>query len=262
MDRNKQVNYDNNIMTRIFFFSILIFMTLLVSCNRHATNEKNFVQDSVFSGKDDLTKSDFDKFKSKFKPLVISDFYRADSAILNNYVTSPEEDFVVVEEKYKKEFLTNVDTTYIYYGRRTELPNKCTILKFINHCGKKTPIDSYEVIDTTFITNIIYNDSGKMLGHFRTFGSNLTGEPPTYSMKSTFEYKQDKLIITNYEYSTGKSYMDADRIVGNDSLYHADLIVAKFLLDYNTGKIELLKRSKKKAIVAESASSIFLRPMN
>ncbi len=56
--------------------------------------------------------------------------------------------------------------------------------------------------------------------------------------------------------------MDADRIVGNDSLYHADLIVTKFLIDYNTGKIELLKKSKKKAIVAESASSIFLRPMN
>jgi hypothetical protein len=81
-------------------------------------------------------------------------------------------------------------------------------------------------------------------------------------MKITFEYKKDKLIISSNEYSTGKSYMDADRIVGNDSLYHADLIVTKFLIDYNTGKIELLKKSKKKAIVAESASSIFLRPMN
>nr|WP_321436737.1 hypothetical protein [uncultured Bacteroides sp.] len=249
-------------MTRIFFFSILIFMTLLVSCNRQTTCEKNFVQDSVSSEKGDLTKSDFDKFKSKFSPLVISDFYRADSSILNNYATSSDDDFVVVEEKYKKEFLPNVDTTYIYYGYKTELPNKCTILKFINHCGKKTPIDSYEVIDTTFITNIIYNNSGKILGLFRTFGSNLTGEPPTYSMKSTFEYKKDKLIISSHEYSTGKSYMDADRIVGNDSLYQADLIVTKFLIDYNTGKIKILVKSKKKAIVAESSSSIFLRPMN
>ena len=56
--------------------------------------------------------------------------------------------------------------------------------------------------------------------------------------------------------------MDADRIVGNDSLYHVDLIVTKFLIDYNTGKIKILEKSKKKAIVAESASSIFLRPMN
>lgn len=262
MDRNKQVNYNNNIMARIFFFAVLIFTLLFVSCKKQTTNEKNFVQDSISSGKGDLTKSGFDKFKSKFKLLVITDFYTSDSSILNNYVTSQKDGFVAVEEKYKKEFLPNIDTTYIYYGYKTELPNKCTILKFINHCGKETPVDSYEVIDTVFITNVIYNNSGEILGLFRTFGSNLTGEPPTYSMKSTFEYKKDKLIISNNEYSTGKSYMDADRIEGNDSLYHADLTVTKFFIDYNTGKIKLLEKSKKKIIVAESATSIFLRPMN
>lgn len=249
-------------MTRILFLGILIFIALSVSCKKQTTSENNFVQDSVFSRKGDLTEADFDKFKSKFKPLVISDFNSSDSSILNNYVTSSKDGLVAVEERYKKEFLPHIQTTTIYYGYKTELPNKYIILKFINHCGKKTSIGSCEVVDTTFITNVIYNNSGKIVGIFRTYGSNLTGEPPTYSIKSTFEYKKDNLIISNYEYSTGKSYMDANRIEGNDSLYHADLTVTKFLIDYNTGGIRLLKKSKKKAVVAESATSIFLRPMN
>jgi len=261
MNRNKQVNNDNNIMTRIFFFSILIFMTLLVSCNRHATNEKNFIQDSVPSGKGDLAKSDFDKFKSKFKQLDIKNLSSL-ASFLNTYLISSDKCFDLVESNFKKAYLQGVDTSLIYYGYKTELPNNGSILTFLNHCSTKTSIDDPEVIDTTFVTMVFYNASGNILGNLRLFGSNLTGTPPTYNMISRFQSKKDGLVICSYEYSTGNNYNDVVHS-NKDSIYKASLTSTSFYIDYHTNKIILVNKKKQKAEVIESSYEsglVYLKP--
>jgi len=248
-------------MKRIFFFSILIFMTLLVSCNRQTTNEKNFVQGTVSSGKGDLTKSDFDKFKSKFKPLDIKDLSSL-AAFLSTYLISSDKCFEVVENNFRKVYLQGVDTSLIYYGYKIELPNKSSILTFLNHCSTKTAIDAPEVIDTTFVTMVFYNASGNRLGNLRLFGSNLTGTPPTYNMMSTFKFKKDGLVICNYEYSTGNNYNDVVHS-NKDSIYKASLTSTSFYIDYHTNKIILVNKKKQKAEVIESSNEsglIYLKP--
>ena len=122
-----------------------------------------------------------------------------------------------------------------------------------------------DVIDTTFFVSLVYSATGKFQSSFRSFGSNLTGEPPTYNMRSTFKQENDKLIITNYEYSTGRNYSDAMLINGSDSIYQADLLITKYYLNYSTNKIELVNMLKSTAKVVETHRNplpVYLRPLN
>lgn len=248
---------------------MLIFTGMLLSCNKNSKkNVQIKVQDSAQIAKRSLHNKEFENFKLKFKSLKISDISLL-SNFFDKYQTSDEHSFTEVESQYKKNFLKCVDTKYIYYGYKTEVPNGNVILSFINHHGKNTAIDDPEVIDTTFVTSVIYDSSGNCLESFRTFGSNITAIPPTYNMNSTFKVKEDRLSITNYEYSTGASYEKIVKFTAGssdaDSVFSANLIITSFYIDYKTNKIITTSKIKKKTKVIESYSkskNIYLKPID
>jgi len=123
-------------------------------------------------------------------------------------------------------------------------------------------VNNTEVIDTTFLTSIIYSKNGEKLGSIRLFGSNETGTPPTYSLLSSFEYENSGLIIYNNEYSAGKTYADIQLVEGSDSLEYADVTSTKFYLDYHTNEIRQIEQSFGKTQVAEPYRTSFLRPVD
>lgn len=240
--------------------SLTLFVLLFfISCNKtQFKNEQEINQSSI-----NINQEDFDSFKSRFKPLEINELSNLWS-YLNNYLIATDNSYKEVVKKDKLTFLQNIDTSYVYYGFKTELLNKRTILSFINHCGSITSSDESLVIDTTFITSIIFDSIGNQLGTFRLFGTNLTGEPPTYNMTSKFEFKTDKLYIYNYEYSTGNSYSE---VVNNnvDSILTADLTITSFIINYKTGKIIVNEKVKQKTKVIEvysDSAPVYLKEIN
>jgi len=176
-------------MKQIKFIISLMLILLFVSCTvkTKTVHEQQNNQNIQSEGKNDSRKAnDFEIFKSKFKPLKIKNISSL-STFYDTYQTTADNEFTKVESQYKKIFLQEIDTTYVYYGYQTEMPNGNVILSVINHCRQPTPVDNPdEIIDTTFLTSVIYDNSGNFLATFRTFGSNMTGVPPTYNMVSTF----------------------------------------------------------------------------
>ena len=236
---------------RINCFCVLVLF--FISCGHNSTKTDNKSVDN----------NDFVRFQNNFKPLTLDNFQLLGEKFNKIYLAN-EDSLNKVESIYQKNFLSNMDPEYLYYGFKTVLPNKSIVLTVENHYGESKMRDNGEVIDTTFFTSIVYSDLGKPLCSFRTFGSNLTGEPPTYNMTSTFEIENNKLVITNYEYSTGKSYAKANLITGSDSIYLADLTISKYSLNYTTNKIDFINRLKRKAKVVETCCDppTYLKPIN
>jgi len=224
-----------------------VFPFFLINCSQNPTkavDNKSIINEQQFINKD------FVRFQSNFKTMTLDKFKELGDEFNKHYLPN-EDSLITVENKYKRIFLIKVNTDYIYYGFKTELPNKSIVLTFLNHNGESKMRENGVVIDTTFFTSIVYNNSGKPLCSFRTFGSNLTGEPPTYNMTSTFEVEKNKLVINNYEYSTGKSYAEAIPS-GKDSILIANLVVTKYSLDFTTNKINMINRVRRKAKVIET----------
>jgi hypothetical protein len=238
---------------------LLIVLFFFISCNKtQLKREQKQTQSSM-----DIKNFDFEHFKSKFKPLKIEELSNQWS-FLNDYLIATENTNSEVDKNFKSNYLKSIDTSYVYYGYKIELLNNITLLSFINHSGTNTSSNETLVIDTTFVTSIIFDSIGNQLGSFRLFGTNLTGEPPTYNMTSKFEYKRDEIRIYNYEYSTGKNY---NEVVKNnsDSLLTADLTITSFTLDYKTGRITDYERVKQKTKVIEvysESSPVYLKEFN
>lgn len=221
-----------------------------------------------FQRKDELNKSndlnietkDFEEFISKFKLLEINNISNLEDEFTYKYLAS-DDGLIPIDKKFKEKFLFGIDTSYVYYGYKSPLQNKAIILTVLNH-QKETYLNiDGELIDTTFLTSIVYSNSGKPLCHFRIFGSNLTDVPPTYNLTSKFEFEKDKLVINNYEYSTGKSYANCN-FIPEDTLCIADLTVTNIYLDYNTNTIAVINTLKKKTKVRESYTSpVYLEPV-
>lgn len=219
-----------------------------MSCNQNSktTDNTKIVTNDTHSSND----YNFEDFLVNFKPKTINNLKELGEEFNNHYLAK-DGSLIEVPQNYKENYLKNFNTDNLYYGFITKLPNKSLILTFLKHYGAENVADG-QVIDTTFFVSLVFSDSGKLQSSFRSFGSNLTGEPPTYNMTSTFEYENDKLIITNYEYSTGRSYSEARPLPGSDSIYQADLTLTKYYLNYTTNKIVLINKSKSIAKVVES----------
>ncbi len=204
--------------------------------------------------------NDFEIFTSKFKLLEVEHLSNLSDIFTNKYLAS-EDSLILIDNEFKKKFLPNIDTTLVYYGFKTPLQNKAIILTVLNHQKESYLNKDGELIDTTFLTSIVYSNSGKLLSSFRIFGSNLTDVPPTYNLTSKFEFEKNKLVISNYEYSTGKSYASCN-FKTEDTLCIADLTVTKLYLDYNANTIKVINKLKKTAKVRESYSSpTYLEPI-
>jgi hypothetical protein len=230
----------------IIVFLVMVFF--LISCNQNSRTADNtkVASSESFSSKDAI----FERFQANFEQIAHDNLNEL-GLKFNNYYLAKDNNLVEVSQIYKESFLKNLNHEYIYYGFKTELPNKSIILTFLKHYGAEN-VTLGEVIDTTFFVSHVYNSSGEFQSSFRSFGSNLAGEPPTYNMISTFDYDGDRLIITNKEYSTGKSYSEAKPLPGSDSIYLADLTTTKYYLDYSTNKVVLINKLKSKAKVVES----------
>ena len=244
-----------------FICAIFAIVFFLISCNQNpkTVDNKELVTNETKINDDDS----FESFKTNFRPKalnVLNEFGKE----FNNHYLAKDDSLIEVAQFYKENFLNNLNTENLYYGFKTKLPNKSVILTFLKHYGAENANDG-EVIDTTFFVSVVFSESGKFQSIFRSFGSNLTGEPPTYNMTSTFGYENDKLIITNYEYSTGKSYSEAMPLPDSDSIYLADLTQTKYYLNYSTDEIVLINKSKSTAKVVESYRSplpVYLRPID
>lgn len=197
--------------------------------------------------------NDFEIFSSKFKLLEVEHLSELGETFTNKYLAS-EDSLILIDDEFKNKFLPCIDTTLVYYGFKTPLQNHAVILTVLNHRKEKYLNSDGELIDTTFLTSIVYSNSGKLLSTFRIFGSNLTDVSPTYNLKSIFEFDKDKLVVNNYEYSTGKTYASCN-FIPKDTLCIADLTVTNLYLDYSTNTIKALKKLKKKTKVRESYSS-------
>jgi len=226
----------------------LVLIFVLISCIQNPTKsvDNKSTRNEYQSNKND----DFVHFQSKFKLITLDKLQELGDQFNRRYLSN-EDSLINVENKYRTKYIIDINSDYIYYGFKTELPNKSIVLTYLNHSGESRMRKSGEVIDTTFFTSIVYSASGIPLCSFRTFGSNLTGEPPTYNMTSIFEIEKNKLVITNYEYSTGKSYAEVAAL-GDDSIHTADLEMTKFSLDFTTKKISIINRIRRKATVIET----------
>jgi hypothetical protein len=237
----------------------LVALFALINCNQ--TSKKN---DDKVAQKETLSyiDSNFESFKTKFKPLALDNLKELDEKFNNQYLAY-DDTSLEVSQVHKEKYLKNLNSKYIYYGFKTELPNKSVILTFLMHYGAENSKDG-EVIDTSFFVSLVFSDSGMLQSNFRSFGSNHTGEPPTYNMKSTFVNESDRLIITNYEYSIGKNNYEAKPITGSDSIYLADLTLTKYYLNYNSNEVILINKSRSKAKVVEHYRNpfpVYLRPL-
>ena len=226
---------------------VWILAIILISCNQNPTksgdNKSGIIESQSNLG------NDFLRFQKNFKLIQIDRFKELGNEFNKRYLPN-EDSLIKVENKYKKSYIINLNSEYLYYGFKTELPNKSIVLTYLNHSGESKIRENGELIDTIFFTSIVYSNSGKPLCSFRTFGSNLTGEPPTYNMTSTFEIEKNKLVISNYEFSIGKSYAEVAAL-GNESIHAANLVVTKFYLDFLTNKISVINRIRRKAKVME-----------
>jgi len=223
-----------------------VFPFFLISCSQNPTkavDNKSVINEQQFINKD------FVRFQSKFKTMTLDKFKELGDEFNKHYLAN-DGGLIEVAKVYKENYIKKMNSENLYYGFKTELPNKSVILTFLKHFGAENNNEN-EVIDTTFFISIVYSDLGKTLCSFRTFGSNLSGEPPTYNMTSTFDFEKNKLIINNYEYSTGKSYAEAIPS-GKDSILIANLVVTKYSLDFTTNKINMINRVRRKAKVIET----------
>lgn len=252
---------NEHIKMEFFFGAFLVLVFFLISCNQKQKNSENnklVKYDSLSIGN-----KDFEDFQAHFRPISLEHFNELGDEF-NNHFLANEDTLVEVSNAYKVNYLKNMNTENIYYGFKTKLPNKSVILTFYKHYGAEN-MSNEEVIDTTFFSSLVFSESGKPLSSFRSFGSNLTGIPPTYNMTSTFEYENNRLIFTNYEYSTGKSYSEAQPLSGSDSIYMADLTLSKYCLDFTTNKIDLINLLKRKVKVVETCRNplpTYLKPVD
>ena len=240
---------------------LTVLMFLLISCDQNSKTTGN--TKIVINETHSSNNNNFESFQANFKPKELDNLKEL-SEEFNNHYLAKDGSLIEVSQIYKENYLKNLNTENLYYGFITKLPNKSVILTFLKHYGAENVTDGV-VIDTTFFISFVFSDSGKFQSSFRSFGSNLTGEPPTYNMTSTFEHENDKLIITNYEYSTGRSYSEAMLLPGSDSVYQADLLMTEYFLNYSTNKIVLINKSRSAAKVVETQRNplpIFLRPVN
>lgn len=246
-------------MNKYSLIVLFLILTLsLIGCNQTPKT----VDNSKIIKDEPPCDSNFERFKANFKPIALDNLKKLgvefNDRFLVMYDTTLE-----VQKAYKESYLKNLNMKYAYYGFKTELPNKSIMLTFLNHYGAEDVKDG-EVIDTSFFLSLVFNGSGKLQSSFRTFGSNLTGEPPTYNMKSAFEYEENKLIITNYEYSIGKNLYEAKPMPGSDSIYMADLTTTKYYLSYATNEIVPINKSRSKAMVVmhyRNPLPVYLKPI-
>ena len=226
----------------------LIIVLTIISCGHNQKRDEAKSLNNLIS-----VNNDFEIFSSKFKLLEVEQLSKLGDVFTNKYLAS-EDSLILIDKKFKEKFLPDINTSSVYYGFKTPLQNQAIILTVLNHQEKSYLNKDGEPIDTTFLTSIVYSNSGKILSSFRIFGSNMTGVPPTYNLKSIFQFDKDKLVIYNYEYSTGKSYLSCNYIP-EDTLCIADLTVTKLYLDYNTNTVKVINKLKKKTKVRESYSS-------
>lgn len=220
----------------------------LFSCSQPA----KYLQDSKSTLHENTMQNGtlFEEFISKFKQISLADLNNLESEFNNNFLAK-EYQLEEVADTFKLSFLEDVNTKYIYYGFVTELPNKSKLITFLNHYGAKDN-RSGEVVDTTFFESIIYDFEGEFQCSFKSFGSNLTGAPPTYNMVSTFEFEKDRLIIINKEFSTGTSYGQSEPISSQEpTVYQANLVVKKYQFKYESNEISLIDNSTGKIKVEE-----------
>lgn len=246
-------------MNKIKRISFVVLVFILVSCNQNSKpfdNTEISTTNPVSNNNDD-----FEHFQSNFEPLSFDDFKNLEIKF-NSHFLANDDSLIKVPSTYKS-FLKNLNTERLYYGFKTKLPNKSVMLTFLIHNDAETNNES--VIDTTFFISNVYSESGEFRSSFRTFGSNLAGEPPTYNMRSSFENDGNKLIITNYEYSTGKNYSEAQLLPGTDSIYLADLTKTTYYLNYTNNKVVLVNKSKSKTKVIESYHNplpVYFKPLD
>lgn len=233
----------------------IVFWIFFIGCNQspktaidetNSNNEKNFEQ-----------------FKTNFKSINLYNLKKLGEEF-NNHFMANEDSLIEVSQNCKSCFLTGFNTDNIYYGFKTLLPNKSVILTFFKHYGTKMNEDG-EVIDTSYFVSFVFNNLGLLKSNFRSFGSNLTGVPPTYNMTSTFKYKDDGLIITNYEYSTGKNYGEAIPLSDTVPIYEANLIKTTYYLSYKSNEVKLINKIKSKTKVLEyypDESPVYLKPID
>lgn len=241
----------------IGLFLILTFS--LIGCNQNSktVDSSKIVKNEILSSGD----SNFERFKANFKPITLDNLKEFGVEFNDRYLAN-DDTTLEVSQGYKESYLKNLNTEYTYYAFKTELPNKSVILTFCKHYGTENVTE--EVIDTTFFVSLVFSDLGNFQSSFRSFGSNISGTALTYNMTSNFENEKDKLIITNYEYSIGKSPYDVMPIAGSDSIYLADLTITKYYLNYNTNKVNPINKSRSKAKVVmhyRNPLPVYLRPI-
>jgi hypothetical protein len=237
------------------FFILAFYLTGCYQTPKTTYSSKIVKNDSLSSGD-----NNFERFKVTFKPIAL-DNLKEFGVEFNRYLIMFDTT-LEVPQVYLESYLKNLNMKYVYYGFKTELPSKSVILTFLAHYGEGD--NGYgDPIDTTFFVSVVFNDSGKFQCSFRSFGSNLTGVPPTYNMTSTFENENDKLIITNYEYSIAKSPAEVKPMPGSDSIYLADLTTTKYYLNYTTNKVACINKSRNKAkvVFCMPYPPIYLRPL-
>jgi len=234
----------------------LIGLFALLNCNQTSKkNDDKVVQNEALSNID----NNFEIFKTKFKPIAL-DKLKELGVEFNNYLVIYDTT-LEVSKAYKESYLKNMSTKYMWYGFKTELPNKSIMLTFLNHYGNDN-FNEGEEIDTSFFVSYIFNESGKFQSRFRIFGSDLSAQMPSYNMVSKFEYENDRLIITNFEYSVGKSPSEIGPIPGSDSIYLANMTTTKYYLDFTTNKIIPINKMKSKAkVVYVIQSPCYLKPI-
>jgi hypothetical protein len=251
----------NNYMNKFSLIGIfLISVFSLISCNQisKTANKSKIVKSESLSSGD----NNFELFKANFKSIAL-DKLKELGEEFNNHYLAKDDTTLEVSQAYKEMYLKNLNTEYTYYGFKTELTNKSVILTFLNHYGAVNAKDG-EVIDTSFFVSLVFSDSGKFQSSFRSFGSDLSGAPPTYNMTSTFDHENDRLIVTNYEYSIAKSPSEVKPMPGSDSIYLADLTTTKYYLNYATNKVVPINRIRSKAKVVfcfRNPLPVYLRPI-
>lgn len=238
-------------MKKIYY--VLVLLLICISCKNIGPQKQSEKAASITIN----TNENFETFKSKFYSKGINNF---DSLLyyLFDGMNQIDKKLTKVESKYYKSFLKDIDTTDVYYGYKTELPDNCVLLSVINHHGKHQIKGS--IIDTIFVTMIYYDGEGNPLGNFRVFASDLPDGDPTYSMISTFESNKDRLKINNYEYTIGNDFTKIEII--DDSIIKAESTVTSFEIDYIQKKFNYINKYKEKTkVIATSEYQFeFLKP--
>lgn len=219
-----------------------------------------FPTHSIFNKYDSVSPR-FSVFLKKFKPLPIRDLNSLGTLFNNEYFLS--ENLMLVSNQDKSLFLSKCAGYMYYHGFRTVLPNGRTLLTFRTHHRSKNGKGGSSS-DTTFFECFIFNNLGNNEFSFRTFGTNLGGEPPTYNLTSKFLITSDRLIVNHFEYSIGKSYESSKPINGSDSVYNANLkeSISQYNLSNFTGNYTVRKPRNIQVVESISYPSIvILKPI-